>query len=172
MVKKLIISLCISFILPLTQYAYATTQRSDNLIYNDTIYKVWNFQLSREMTESMTAFFDKPENRDKRMIVTSNEDGIAVALAIKNDKLYITKIEFDNYEALGRPSYKEVLGVGIPKEGLFADWYSGELITKPYSWHMNESLRTFVFENGVLKDVKGPANGFAESDGSDIDNSR
>lgn len=159
MVKKLTIFLLFSFILSVTQYVHATTQMPDDLIYNGSTYKVWDFQLSREMTKNESAFFSKPENRDKRMKVTSNWDGIDITLTIKNSKLYVTKIEFDNYEVLGKPSYKEVFGVDIPKEGMFADWYSGKLITKPYSWHMDESSYTFVFENGVLIDVKkGPTN--------------
>ncbi|NQU73418.1 MAG: hypothetical protein HQ547_01730 [Candidatus Omnitrophica bacterium] len=156
---KRVMLLCLSIVLLFNQYAHATTQRSDDLIYDGKTYQVWGFTLSDKMTENKIIFFDKPEYPSKGVMVTSNWDGIGVSLVVKNNKLYVMKIDLDIWaeKSAEMPPYKDVFGIDIPKQGLFADWYSGELITEPWSWHRNESSHTFFFENGVLKEVKkGP----------------
>lgn len=144
-------------VITLTQHTYATTQVGDNLTYNGNEYKVWVFTLSDKMGENKAKFFKDPEHSGKGIVTTANWDGVVVDLIIKDNKLYVTKIDLDAWEDVGKPSCEDVFGVTMPEGGLFADWYSGELITEPYSWHMDGSSHTFVIKNGILTELKkGP----------------
>lgn len=147
----------ISTVLFLNQYAYATIQESDSLLYKDKKYEVYGFELTDEMSKNRMTFLKETGNVDNCWASTSNWDGISISLSVKDNKLYITKIDLDNWELLGKPSCQVVFGISIPEEGLFANWFSGELRPTFYSWHADESSFTFYFKKGVLEEIrKGP----------------
>lgn len=148
-------AIMISIVLFLHQYVYATVQVADKLLYDGKEYDVHGFKLTDEMNARRMTFLKETGNAEHSCSTSANWDGIEVNLSIKDNKLYITKIDLDNWELLGKPSCQEVFGTSIPKKGLFANWFSGELRPTFYPWDANEPSSTFFyFKNGVLVEIK------------------
>jgi len=133
------------------QYSHATPLRPDTLFYKDKIHGVYGFYLTRKMHINRLDFLKRNGFKKKEVFWLDDPDGMHITLALKDGKLYLTKIDIDEWEFMGKPSYEDFFGVNIPKGGLFAYWFSGELISPsdPYSISDESSLK-FYFRKGLL----------------------
>ena len=149
---KKIFLLSLSFLLMCSNCFCETAQESDNLIYEEQTYDVWNFALSRHMNDAKWFAFNDPKY-DMWVPEQENWDGITMTLQIKDNKLYINKIIIDVWTKAEDPSYMEIFEVDIPEQGLFADWFTGQMMTEVDKGLLKDSSLTFIIEKGVVKEV-------------------
>ena len=132
------------------EIVFSTTQVSDELFHNGLIHKVYNFSLSDEFQTRFENY--RIENPDRFYEMSSNWDGLYFKLKIKNNRLYLVSLKFD-CDLNEYPKAEDIIGKFDSKEGIFASWFSGEVIEyfgEPYLAHMSSHSRIFEFKNGIL----------------------
>jgi hypothetical protein len=138
--KYLLLLLCLST-------ALATTQERDRLTVGTTIHWIDGNALSPQMTHRFQEYVRANGTPSTR---SSNWLGYHVDYRISNGVLRIERITIDKEGV----SSEVVFGVNVPKGGMDASWYSGELfepfgdIDNPIGVEPHE--RVFEFKQGKL----------------------
>ena len=122
---------------------------------------VHNFKLSEPFKEKLKAW--KSKNNSINVISTANHDGFYASFEIKNDMLFITKLEVDDHTDQNGFCHSEVpLFEVFGRVGpVPAEWFTGELREYFYEccdegdelsirWYAN----IYVFKDGRLLETK------------------
>lgn len=125
----------------------ATAQVSEPLQIGSVTHRIHGSGgvFSPSMSEHFQAYFKK---RGFQIESTANYKGYRIWLGVVDQRLIIKNLYFEAY-----PDAKteDIIGTSIPKEGLHADWFSGELIEffgERFLAHTMSHERVFVFEQG------------------------
>jgi hypothetical protein len=136
----------------------ATPQESDTLVYKGGSLSVLGFRFAPALNKKL---YELATKDDRWIFQSSLWRGYTAVLQVREDKLYLIGVDLNCHEP--KPSLKDILGFEIPDEGVFADFYTGDLFhgfgdTWGYIHHsaageQRKKLRKFVIEDGILKSV-------------------
>lgn len=150
-VKLLFIFISLSMILPLG--AIGTIQSKDKLDYKGQTHHVSGFNLSNELLLVLRKF---KQNSQCYVEISSNWDGFHASLSIRDNKLIVDEISFDinkENDNCATITTENVLGIIVPVNGLFADWFTGclrEYYGKPVIGDATQKTMYYHFEKGIL----------------------
>lgn len=148
----------LSVIAALATSVTATPQESDTLIFKGSSCSVLGFRFAPELNKKL---YELATKDDRWIFQSSMWRGYTAVLQVREEKLYLIGVNLNCHEP--KPSPKDILGFEIPDEGVFADFFSGELfhgfgdtwghIHHSPSGEQHKKLRKFVIEAGILKSV-------------------
>ncbi len=100
----------------------ATPQESDTLIHKGAAHSVLGFRFAPDLNKKLYEL----ARQDERWIVQSSLwRGYTAVLQIRENKLYLMGINLNCHEP--KPTSKEILGYEIPDNGVWADFFTGEI---------------------------------------------
>jgi hypothetical protein len=166
MLRTLLLVVGLAILTPMP--ARATVQERTPMVYQGTNHYVYGFQLSREMRNQFA---------EKRKTITwectSNWKQYWEELEVRENKLFLTYLDIvprGGFSAWLDPGgatnavapasqTKRYFGTEIPSNGLFAAWFSGEIVQPigerllPMS-SVTSKVQIFTFEKGMLINVE------------------
>lgn len=136
----------------------ATPQESDSLIHKGASISVLGFRFASDLNKKL---YELATKDDRWISRSSIWRGYTAVLQIRDERLYLIAVDLNCHEP--KPSLKEILGFDIPDEGVFADFFTGELfhgfgetwghLHNSSSGDQHKKIRKYSFESGVLTEV-------------------
>jgi hypothetical protein len=140
------------------RFACATPQVGTPLLIDGATHKVYGFRLRRDMEETfLKNLFMLPIES------TGNYKGYLDRLEVREKRLFLISLDIERpghpFWPFNGPSVKTMFGSTVPKDGIFAEWFTGDLeepLGEPVYFYttITKKVRAFVFEKGILKKIE------------------